>query len=80
MINGYIEGIWVEPEHRRRGKAKQMVFDYISKYGIPSRLHILNNNIPAQKFWNSIFNLSKVEETNIDILYSIIGVKEMESD
>ena len=80
VINGYIEGIWVEPEYRRRGKARQMVFEYILSYEMPQRLHILKNNEPAIKFWNSIFDLRKVEETNIDILYSIIGLKEMESD
>src|SRR5574344_621012 len=75
-INGYIEGIWIEPEYRRKGKAKQMVFDYISRYDMPNRLHILNNNEPAIKFWNSIFELREIEITNIDTLYYIARLKE----
>ena len=76
VIDGYIEGIWIEPEYRRQGRARQLVIDYISEYGMPDRLHILNNNIPAKRFWSSIFILEKVQETNIDALYCITGLKE----
>lgn len=76
VIDGYIDGIWVEPEYRRKGYARKMVMKYISTYGMPQRLHILKNNKTAIKFWNSIFHLQVVEETNIDKLYYIIGLKE----
>ena len=79
MIGGctdYIDCLYIMPEYRRRGLARKAVLEYVEGnlgYGI--RLHIINNNQVAKKFWYSIFNLQKIGSNPIDSMYEIVGVK-----
>ena len=74
-INGYIEGLYIKPEYRRQGLGKKAVLDFIRQGGRAERLHIVNNNKIARKFWFSIFELRKIESTPIDTFYEIVRVK-----
>lgn len=72
----YIDCVYVLPEYRRRGLAKKAVMDFVDgylHYGI--RLHIINNNEVALKFWNSLFELQKIGSNEIDTLYEIVKVR-----
>lgn len=78
VIGGYIEGIYVHPDYRRRGLARKAVLDYIDAGGEIGSLHIVKGNKPAEKFWRSIFILEKDElaPTNpVDTFYIVKGVK-----
>lgn len=72
----YIDCLYILPGYRRMGIAKAAVLDFFkeNKYW-EIRLHILNKNRPAKKFWNSIFDLERMEENGIDTLYMIKGLK-----
>lgn len=77
-ISGYIDVVYVLPEYRRKGLAKRAVLSWYNRYKAPyenTRLHIINNNIPALKFWKSIFDLREVGHNEIDTLYEILSVK-----
>lgn len=78
--NGYIDGIYVEPSHRRKGLARQAVMCYVDDYGLPDRLHIINVNETAKKFWYSIFDMRILDVNGVDTLYEIVGLKEWEDD
>ena len=59
-----------------KGIAKKTVLEHWKankNYDI--RLHIINNNKPALKFWDGIFELEKLGSNEIDTLYRISGVK-----
>lgn len=72
----YIDCVYIKPEHRRKGLASVAVKEYVRESGAEGvRLHILNNNDVALRFWNGLFRLSKIEENTVDTLYEIIGVK-----
>ena len=79
MIGGftdYIDCLYVIPEYRRRGLARKAVLEYVEgnlNYGI--RLHIINNNKVAKKFWHSIFELQKIGSNPIDSMYEIVSIK-----
>jgi ribosomal protein S18 acetylase RimI-like enzyme len=70
----YIDCVYVMPEYRKKGLAKQAVLEYYERYGKKRliRLHIINNNTAAQKFWNSIFELKPLEWSLTDTLYEIV--------
>lgn len=75
---GYIDVVYVLPEYRRKGLAKRAVLEWYNRYKAPyenTRLHIINNNIPALQFWNSIFDLWEIGHNEIDTLYEILNVK-----
>ena len=75
---GYIDIVYVLPEYRRKGLAKQAVLKWYNKYKVPyenTRFYIINNNIPALKFWESIFDLWEIVHNEVDSLYEILGVK-----
>lgn len=78
VIDAYIEGIYVEPEYRRRGLAKKAVLDYINEGNYVERLHIVNSNKPAYKFWNSFLDLRHTQKNDCDTLYYVVGIKEKE--
>lgn len=79
MIGGfidYIDCLYVLPEYRRRGLARKAALEYVDgniKYGI--RLHIINSNEVAKRFWHSLFELKEMGRNNIDTLYEIVSVK-----
>ena len=77
--DGYIDCLYVLPKHRRQGYAKKLALDWYGRYGRgknATRLHIVNNNIPAIKFWNSVFELEEVDCSAVDTLYEIVKVRE----
>ena len=73
----YIDCIYILPEHRRKGIAKETLVEHWNENkNYDMRLHIINNNEPALKFWNSIFKIVNLGENEIDTLYRIVGVRE----
>ena len=75
VIDGYIDGLFVSPGYRRQGLGKKAVMEYIQEYGLPERLHIVNTNKVAKKFWHSIFKMRMLEKNEIDTLWEIEGLK-----
>jgi predicted acetyltransferase len=80
VIDKYIEGIYVEPEYRRKGLARQAILDYIKDGNNVEKLHIVRSNNTAYKFWNSIFELHEINSNICDVLYYIARVKERKDD
>lgn len=77
--SGYIDCLYVLPKHRRQGYAKKLALDWYGRYKrpyTPTRLHIVNNNVPALNFWNSVFELKEVDCSAVDTLYEIVKVRE----
>lgn len=75
-VNHYIDCIYIQPKYRRRGLAKEVVLNFVKRYmDLGLRLHIINNNEPAKAFWNSLFELEKIEINPIDTLYEIVSIK-----
>ena len=73
--DGYIDGLYILPEFRRKGYARKTVLDYVKQYGLPRDLHILNTNLVSKSFWESIFELETVEVNPIDTYYTIKSLK-----
>ena len=72
----YIDCIYILPEYRRKGIAKkQLLAHWEANKNYDMRLHIINNNQSALKFWNRIFKLENLGGNKIDTLYRIRGVK-----
>ena len=79
--SGYIDVVYVLPEYRRRGLATQAVLEWYERYHTPhTSLHIINNNYPAKRFWNSLFELHEINDNGIDTLYRILSVKPQKSE
>jgi len=77
----YIDCLYVEPEYRRKGLGAKVVTEWVRKYGhYGIRLHIINNNYVAQRFWNSLFELKEIGSNEIDTLYEIVRIKEDSPD
>ena len=80
MVGGYtdyIDCVYVVPGYRRQGLAKAAVLKFVEgKLNNGIRLHIINNNTVAKKFWNSIFELEEIGRNYVDTLYEIIKIKE----
>ena len=72
VIDGYVDGIYVIPEHRRKGIAKKAVMDYLKSGGVITRLHIIRINTPALNFWKSIFVLEPENDCPVDVLYNVV--------
>ena len=70
-----IDGLFVLPSYRRQGVGKKAVMEYMQEYGLPERLHIVNTNKTAKKFWHSIFNMRMLETNEVDTLWKIEGLK-----
>lgn len=76
VIDGYVDGIYVIPEHRRKGIAKKAVMDYLKSGGVITRLHIIRTNTPALKFWKSIFVLEPENDCPVDVLYRVVRLRD----
>lgn len=76
VIDGYVDGIYVMPEHRRKGIAKKAVMDYLKSGGVINRLHIIRTNTPALKFWKSIFVLEPENDCPVDVLYRVVRLRD----
>ena len=72
VIDGYVDGIYVMPEHRRKGIAKKAVMDYLKRGGVIERLHIIRTNTLALNFWKSIFILEPENDCPVDVLYNVV--------
>ena len=71
----YIDCIYILPEYRRKGIGKKTILKHWERYkNYDMRLHIINNNEPALKFWNDIFELKNLGSNETDTLYIIEGV------
>lgn len=78
--DGYIIGLYILPEHRRKGYGRKAVIDYIKKYGMLKDLTILNSNLTAKAFWESIFELEPIKINSIDTYFGIKALKEAEQE
>lgn len=77
MFYNYIDCIYIEPEYRREGIARNAVLRWYRKNcENPIRLHILNNNKAAKAFWNELFVLEKLDRNSVNTLYRIVRLKE----
>ena len=75
----YIDCIYIQPEHRRKGIGAAVVKGwYKANKDCEIRLHIINNNKPALEFWSNVFELQVMEENSIDTLYRVKGCKDYE--
>ena len=73
----YIDCVYIIPEYRRKGLAKSAVMEWYRKHrGKNVRLHIINQNKGAYKFWTSLFDLEELEWNFVDALYRIKGVRQ----
>ena len=72
VIDGYVDGSYVMPEHRRKGIAKKAVMDYLKNGGVITRLHIIRTNTPALNFWKSIFVLEPENDCPVDVFYNVV--------
>jgi ribosomal protein S18 acetylase RimI-like enzyme len=73
----YIDCIYIEPQYRRKGLARKAALEFWEenrRYN-DIRLHIINKNKVAKKFWHSVFNLELILRDEIDGLYRIRGLK-----
>ena len=70
VIDGYVDGIYVMPEHRRNG------IDYLKSGGVITRLHIIRTNTPALNFWKSIFVLEPENDCPVDVLYHVVRLRD----
>ena len=75
--SGYIDVVYVLPEYRRQGLAERAVREWFRRYGKNeyTRLHIINNNAPALRFWRKLFDLEMLESNEVDTLYKICRAK-----
>lgn len=76
VIDGYVDGIYVKPDYRRKGIAKKAVMDYLKSGGVITRLHIIRTNTPALNFWKSIFVLEPENDCPVDVLYRVVRRKQ----
>lgn len=72
----YIDCMYVLPEYRRKGLAKQAVLEWYEKNkNNDVRLHIIHKNITARIFWFSVFKLEPIDGNELEGLYRVKGVK-----
>jgi ribosomal protein S18 acetylase RimI-like enzyme len=72
----YIDCLYILPEYRRKGIGRKAVLEWWQQNHRPDvRLHIINNNRPALRFWKSIFVLKRIGGNEIDTLYEIVKMK-----
>lgn len=72
----YIDCLYVLPQYRRKGLAKKAVLKFVKgNLDCGIRLHIINNNLVAFKFWDNIFELEEAGSNTVDTLYQIKGIR-----
>lgn len=73
----YIDCLYIMPEYRKKGLGKKAVTEWWKNkaYKHDVRLHIINVNKPALRFWNKVFELELIEKNAIDGLYRIRRLK-----
>lgn len=54
MADYEISQLYVNPEYRRRGIAKDLVVNFVKSHGGTYALDVLKGNKPAEAFWNKI--------------------------
>ena len=74
MVGDYLDAFYILPEYRKKGIGSKLSKELYKKYNF-KRLHIINANIPAIKFWKKNFELRKLEINFCDTLYEILGGK-----
>jgi GNAT superfamily N-acetyltransferase len=75
----FIDCVYVEPEYRGNGYAKNAVLHFVEKYlkdGYRVELDILNNNRVAKAFWHNLFDMIELDTNHVDTQYEITKIKE----
>lgn len=68
----YIDSLYIIPEHRRKGLARREILKWFKRQKKTDiRLHIINKNEIAYRFWTSIFKLEEIDWNYVDTLYRI---------
>ena len=68
----YIDCLYIIPEHRRKGLARREILRWFKRQKTNDiRLHIINKNEIAYRFWTSIFKLDEIDWNYVDTLYRI---------
>lgn len=76
----YIHSVYVLPEYRRQGLAKEAVITWYLNRGdqyvdIPVKLDVVDKNKAAVDFWHCIFDLHVEELDSVSHRYTVIGLK-----
>lgn len=71
ITGDYIDAFYILPEYRRKGIGSKLVKQLVKDNNL-KKLHIINTNIPALKFWKKNFKLRKLEINFCDSLYEIV--------
>ena len=75
LEDNYIDCIYVLPKFRRQGLARKAVIDYFKGKDCYPSLVIINKNLKAKAFWNSLFEMSEVDGNFIETKYQVTGYK-----
>lgn len=73
-VTGYVDAIYIKPEHRRKGLARRAVMDYLLKGSRIRQFHIVNRNKDAFEFWRSLFFLDEAAGP-VDTLCKVIRLR-----
>lgn len=74
----FIDCVYVEPEYRRNGYAKNAVLHFVEKYlkdGYRVELDIINSNRIAKAFWHNLFDMIELDCNYVNTRYEITKVK-----
>lgn len=76
LHENYVDSFYILPEYRRKGIGKQFIIDEYKKDNCRwNKITIVNNNVIAITFWNSIFNLQLIDMDFCDLHYKILGLR-----
>jgi ribosomal protein S18 acetylase RimI-like enzyme len=79
LDHSYVNGIYIKPEYRRKGLARKAELDYLDQGGVLSSLHVIKSNKPALSFWKSLFKLRIIDQCPTDILFEVVGLKDLKT-
>ena len=82
VIRGCVEALYVMPEYRRKGLARQAVESYLdensNRVDLPvNSIHLMHTGSAAREamqFWSKIFQTKRVQSTLVDAYYDVVGV------